>query len=233
MRTSARRSTSSSTTRARRSSWSDGPTAGAGPGRAQHDALPPARRVRRDLALELPARDPDRDGGRRARGRERRDPEAGRAVARVGARVRRGAARGRGARRTPSSCSPARATWERRSCRHRGVATIAFTGSRPVGLGDRRRPRPAPPPGQQHVKRVVSEMGGKNCVIVDSDADLDDAVPAIVDLGVRLRRAEVLGRRARARARGDRGRADRAHARARSSCCRSVRQRTSPRRFRR
>jgi RHH-type transcriptional regulator, proline utilization regulon repressor / proline dehydrogenase / delta 1-pyrroline-5-carboxylate dehydrogenase len=30
------------------------------------------------------------------------------------------------------------------------------------------------------VKRVVSEMGGKNCVIVDSDADLDDAVPAIV-----------------------------------------------------
>src|SRR5206468_665550 len=29
-------------------------------------------------------------------------------------------------------------------------------------------------------KRVVSEMGGKNCVIVDSDADLDDAVPAIV-----------------------------------------------------
>jgi len=27
---------------------------------------------------------------------------------------------------------------------------------------------------------VVAEMGGKNCVIVDSDADLDDAVPAIV-----------------------------------------------------
>src|SRR5205814_1351138 len=32
----------------------------------------------------------------------------------------------------------------------------------------------------RHVKRVVCEMGGKNCVIVDSDADLDDAVPAIV-----------------------------------------------------
>jgi RHH-type proline utilization regulon transcriptional repressor/proline dehydrogenase/delta 1-pyrroline-5-carboxylate dehydrogenase len=30
------------------------------------------------------------------------------------------------------------------------------------------------------VKRVVAEMGGKNCVIVDSDADLDDAVPAII-----------------------------------------------------
>jgi RHH-type proline utilization regulon transcriptional repressor/proline dehydrogenase/delta 1-pyrroline-5-carboxylate dehydrogenase len=30
------------------------------------------------------------------------------------------------------------------------------------------------------VKRVVSEMGGKNCVIVDADADLDETVPAIV-----------------------------------------------------
>ena len=36
------------------------------------------------------------------------------------------------------------------------------------------------PDEQSHVKRVVSEMGGKNCVIVDSDADLDDAVPGIV-----------------------------------------------------
>src|SRR5205807_1556801 len=36
------------------------------------------------------------------------------------------------------------------------------------------------PPEQHHVKRVVAEMGGKNCVIVDSDADLDEAVPAIV-----------------------------------------------------
>jgi RHH-type proline utilization regulon transcriptional repressor/proline dehydrogenase/delta 1-pyrroline-5-carboxylate dehydrogenase len=36
------------------------------------------------------------------------------------------------------------------------------------------------PPGSRHLKRVVAEMGGKNCVIVDSDADLDDAVPAIV-----------------------------------------------------
>jgi RHH-type proline utilization regulon transcriptional repressor/proline dehydrogenase/delta 1-pyrroline-5-carboxylate dehydrogenase len=35
-------------------------------------------------------------------------------------------------------------------------------------------------PGQRHLKRVVAEMGGKNCVIVDSDADLDDVVPALV-----------------------------------------------------
>ena len=30
------------------------------------------------------------------------------------------------------------------------------------------------------MKRVVAEMGGKNCVIVDSDADLDEVVPAVV-----------------------------------------------------
>ena len=35
--------------------------------------------------------------------------------------------------------------------------------------------------GQAEVKRVVAEMGGKNCVIVDSDADLDEAVPGIVE----------------------------------------------------
>ena len=37
-----------------------------------------------------------------------------------------------------------------------------------------------PREGQAHLKRVVAEMGGKNCIIVDSDADLDEAVPAIV-----------------------------------------------------
>jgi RHH-type proline utilization regulon transcriptional repressor/proline dehydrogenase/delta 1-pyrroline-5-carboxylate dehydrogenase len=35
-------------------------------------------------------------------------------------------------------------------------------------------------PGQNHLKRVIAEMGGKNCVIVDSDADLDEVVPALV-----------------------------------------------------
>ena len=55
--------------------------------------------------------------------------------------------------------------------------TIAFTGSGPVGL---KIIRAAAEPGARHLKRVVAEMGGKNCVIVDSDADLDDAVPAIV-----------------------------------------------------
>jgi RHH-type proline utilization regulon transcriptional repressor/proline dehydrogenase/delta 1-pyrroline-5-carboxylate dehydrogenase len=61
--------------------------------------------------------------------------------------------------------------------RHPGVHTIAFTGSGPVGL---EIIRSAAEPGAHHLKRVVAEMGGKNCVIVDSDADLDDAVPAVV-----------------------------------------------------
>jgi RHH-type transcriptional regulator, proline utilization regulon repressor / proline dehydrogenase / delta 1-pyrroline-5-carboxylate dehydrogenase len=63
--------------------------------------------------------------------------------------------------------------------RHPDVATIAFTGSGPVGL-DILRAAAEVPAGGRHVKRVVAEMGGKNCVIVDSDADLDDAVPGIV-----------------------------------------------------
>lgn len=59
------------------------------------------------------------------------------------------------------------------------VHTIAFTGSAPVGL-EILRTAAEVPDGQRHIKRVVAEMGGKNCVVVDSDADLDDAVPAIV-----------------------------------------------------
>jgi RHH-type transcriptional regulator, proline utilization regulon repressor / proline dehydrogenase / delta 1-pyrroline-5-carboxylate dehydrogenase len=62
---------------------------------------------------------------------------------------------------------------------HRDIATIAFTGSLPVGL-EIVRSAAETVPGQHHIKRVIAELGGKNCVIVDSDADLDDAVPAIV-----------------------------------------------------
>ena len=59
------------------------------------------------------------------------------------------------------------------------VHVIAFTGSGAVGLGIVRAAAETPD-AQGHLKRVIAEMGGKNCVIVDSDADLDDAVPAIV-----------------------------------------------------
>jgi RHH-type transcriptional regulator, proline utilization regulon repressor / proline dehydrogenase / delta 1-pyrroline-5-carboxylate dehydrogenase len=59
------------------------------------------------------------------------------------------------------------------------VHVIAFTGSSAVGL-EILRAAAETPDGQGHVKRVVSEMGGKNCVIVDSDADLDEVVPGVI-----------------------------------------------------
>ena len=59
------------------------------------------------------------------------------------------------------------------------VATIAFTGSREVGLGIVKAGA-AVRPGQEHVKRVIAEMGGKNAIIVDADADLDQAVKGIL-----------------------------------------------------
>src|SRR6266496_4090760 len=58
---------------------------------------------------------------------------------------------------------------------HKDVDLIAFTGSREVGLkiwesaGITR-------PGQRELKRVICEMGGKNAMIVDADADLGEAI---------------------------------------------------------
>jgi RHH-type proline utilization regulon transcriptional repressor/proline dehydrogenase/delta 1-pyrroline-5-carboxylate dehydrogenase len=59
------------------------------------------------------------------------------------------------------------------------VNIIAFTGSRQVGtrlIGVGAQVASS----QRHVKRVIAEMGGKNAIIVDADADLDDAVSGIV-----------------------------------------------------
>ncbi|WP_354700321.1 1-pyrroline-5-carboxylate dehydrogenase [Paraconexibacter sp. AEG42_29] len=62
---------------------------------------------------------------------------------------------------------------------HPHVHTIAFTGSSAAGRDILRRAADVVP-GQHHLKRVVCEMGGKNIVIVDSDADIDDVVPALL-----------------------------------------------------
>ena len=59
------------------------------------------------------------------------------------------------------------------------TALVAFTGSRAVGL-DIVQACGQTPDGQGWVKRVICEMGGKNAIIVDASADLDEAV-----LGVR------------------------------------------------
>ncbi|MGH7936894.1 MAG: aldehyde dehydrogenase family protein, partial [Chthoniobacterales bacterium] len=58
---------------------------------------------------------------------------------------------------------------------HPQVDLIAFTGSREVGLKIWQAGGNTPP-GQRELKRVVCEMGGKNAVIVDSDADLDETI---------------------------------------------------------
>ena len=59
------------------------------------------------------------------------------------------------------------------------VSMIAFTGSKEVGL-DIIEGAAHTVPGQANVKKIISEMGGKNAVIIDTSADLDEAV-----LGVR------------------------------------------------
>jgi RHH-type proline utilization regulon transcriptional repressor/proline dehydrogenase/delta 1-pyrroline-5-carboxylate dehydrogenase len=62
---------------------------------------------------------------------------------------------------------------------HPDVALIAFTGSRDVGLSINRQAAEMRP-GQFHVRRVIAEMGGKNAIILDDDADLDEAVHGVV-----------------------------------------------------
>ncbi len=62
---------------------------------------------------------------------------------------------------------------------HPLTSTIAFTGSMNVGLHILNKSS-IPKKGQQHVKRCIIEMGGKNAMIIDSDADLDEAVDAVV-----------------------------------------------------
>ncbi len=59
------------------------------------------------------------------------------------------------------------------------TATIAFTGSRAVGLHILQKAAVVQP-GQDHVKRCIIEMGGKNAVIIDNDADLDEAVDGVL-----------------------------------------------------
>lgn len=62
---------------------------------------------------------------------------------------------------------------------HKDTATIAFTGSKAVGLHIIQRAAVVQP-GQQFVKRCLIEMGGKNAIIVDNDADLDEAVDGVI-----------------------------------------------------
>ena len=76
-------------------------------------------------------------------------------------------------------CLPGGPDIGRALVRHPEIATIAFTGSKDVGLGILKDAGTVTP-GQQMVKRVLAEMGGKNAIIVDETADLDDAITGVV-----------------------------------------------------
>lgn len=64
--------------------------------------------------------------------------------------------------------------------KHSDVHLIAFTGSQQVGCqivteASILRPK------QKHMKRVIAEMGGKNGIIIDESADLDQAVVGVMN----------------------------------------------------
>ena len=59
------------------------------------------------------------------------------------------------------------------------IATTAFTGSKDVGLWILQQAA-ALSPGSRLIKRVIAEMGGKNAIIIDDTADLDEAVAGVL-----------------------------------------------------
>ncbi|MDD5434291.1 MAG: L-glutamate gamma-semialdehyde dehydrogenase [Nitrospira sp.] len=63
---------------------------------------------------------------------------------------------------------------------HPAIDFIAFTGSKAVGLkivelaGKTK-------PGQKNIKRVIAELGGKNAIIIDETADIDEAIKGVIE----------------------------------------------------
>ena len=62
---------------------------------------------------------------------------------------------------------------------HPKTRFIAFTGSRDVGLRINELAA-KPQKGQVWIKRVLAEMGGKDAIVVDREADLDSAVKGVL-----------------------------------------------------
>jgi 1-pyrroline-5-carboxylate dehydrogenase len=75
-------------------------------------------------------------------------------------------------------CPGAGASFGNAVVAHAKTRFIAFTGSREVGL-DINKSAATQAPGQMWIKRAVLEMGGKDAIIVDSEADLDSAVEGV------------------------------------------------------
>ncbi|MEG6616162.1 L-glutamate gamma-semialdehyde dehydrogenase [Peptococcaceae bacterium 1198_IL3148] len=60
------------------------------------------------------------------------------------------------------------------------ISFVNFTGSKEVGLRINELAAKVVP-GQKCIKRVIAEMGGKDAIVVDSSADLEDAATNIVN----------------------------------------------------
>src|ERR1043166_7867770 len=75
-------------------------------------------------------------------------------------------------------CPGAGATFGNAVVAHPKTRYIAFTGSREVGL-DINKSAATQAPGQIWIKRTILEMGGKDAIVVDADADIDSAVEGV------------------------------------------------------
>ena len=76
-------------------------------------------------------------------------------------------------------CLPGRPAAGRALVEHPHVDMVAFTGGNAAGLAIARAAAEVRP-GQRGLKKLLAELGGKNAVIVDEDADLDLAVEGVV-----------------------------------------------------
>jgi 1-pyrroline-5-carboxylate dehydrogenase len=75
-------------------------------------------------------------------------------------------------------CPGSGATFGNELVAHPKTRYVAFTGSREVGLDINKRAADAGS-GQMWIKRTILEMGGKDAIVVDADADLDAAVEGV------------------------------------------------------
>ena len=75
-------------------------------------------------------------------------------------------------------CPGAGASFGNAVVAHPKTRYVAFTGSREVGLDINKRAAEKPE-GQLWIKRTILEMGGKDAIIVDADADIDSAVEGV------------------------------------------------------
>src|SRR5205085_127110 len=77
---------------------------------------------------------------------------------------------------------------------HPKTRYVGFTGSKEVGLRISELAA-KPSPGQIWIKRTVLEMGGKDAIVVDEEADIDSAVEGTVAAALGYRRKAHGGRR--------------------------------------